>query len=221
MTESTHEHVEAVIRGKAKRDWWSVILIALVLALVGWIAVDKMHASQRADVAVSNATSLAEQIQRACAEGSVIVVDRNICARADAVADAPAAPVVGQPGADGINGTDGVDSTVPGPAGRDGTDSTIPGPVGPAGVDGDDGQNGDPGTDGATGPTGPAGADGMNGADGAAGPAGLNGTNGLDGRGISSLECVDTATSSDWVVTYADTTTATTPGPCRVPTTTP
>lgn len=40
MTESTHEYVEAVIRGKAHRDWVNVLLIVFVMALLGWITWD-------------------------------------------------------------------------------------------------------------------------------------------------------------------------------------
>jgi len=68
----------------------------------------------------------------------------------------------------GTDGTDGADSTVPGPTGPDGADSTVPGPIGPIGPDGADsvvpGPQGDPGADGADsivpGPDGPTGSTG-------------------------------------------------------------
>jgi len=208
MTESTHEHVEAVIASKARRDWVNVLLIVVVLVLLAWIAWDNVKSSTRADVATSNAQTLAEQIQQACLAGDVIVGSRNVCARADAVADQPNVPVQGAQGPAGVDGKNGRDG-LPGFPGVNGPT----GVVGPAGEPGGNGQNGAAGTDGSVGPN------GVDGAAGAPGPAGVNGT---DGRGITSIECVDSAptvpptSTSDWVITYTDATTSTTPGPCRL-----
>lgn len=206
MTESAHEHVENVIAAKARRDWVNVMLIVVVLVLLGWIAWDNVKSSTRAEVATANAQTLAEQIQQACLAGDVIVASRNVCARADAVADQPNVPVQGAQGPAGVDGKNGRDG-LPGFPGVNGPT----GVVGPAGEPGGNGQNGAAGTDGSVGPN------GVDGAAGAPGPAGANGT---DGRGITLIGCVDSATTvpptSDWVITYTDGTTSTTPGPCRV-----
>jgi hypothetical protein len=83
-----------------------------------------------------------------------------------------------------------------------------------------DGPQGLPGVDGSPGTPGVAGQDGANstvpgpqGDPGPAGPAGADGTPGADGRGIASTTCQDDGT---WLITYTDSTTETTDGPCRV-----
>jgi Collagen triple helix repeat (20 copies) len=209
MSESTHEHVEAVIASKARRDWVNVLLIVVVVALLAWIAWDNQKSSTRADVATSNAQTLAEQIQQACLAGDVIVASKNVCTRADAVADQPNVPVQGAQGPAGDDGKNGRDG-LPG----------LPGVNGPTGTTGPTGELGGNGQNGAAGPAGADGSAGANGVDGTPGPAGANGT---DGRGITSIECVDSAATvpptpvtSDWVITYTDGTTSTTPGPCRL-----
>ena len=221
MTESAHEHVESVIAGKAHRDWVNGLLIVIVLVLLGWITWDHAQASARAETATANAQTLAEQVQAACLAGDVIVSDKNICARADAVADQPAVPVEGAQGPPGVSGTNGM----AGRAGIDGLNGTngtngINGTVGTPGELGVAGLNGQPGTAGTTGPNGEPGVTGAQGLPGAAGPAG---TPGALGRGIASIVCTDSATTtppapitSSWVITYTDATASTTPGPCRV-----
>lgn len=87
------------------------------------------------------------------------------------------------------------------------------------GASGEPGVPGLPGEPGAPGPAGADGAQGLTGAQGEPGPpgpAGAPGANGLDGRGLASLECVDTEESSDWLVTFTDGTTTTVVGPCRL-----
>ena len=39
---------------------------------------------------------------------------------------------------------------------------------------------------------------------------------GADGRGIAAFDCVNSDTSSDWVITFTDGTTQTVTGPCRI-----
>jgi hypothetical protein len=94
---------------------------------------------------------------------------------------------VGPKGSSGSPGTDGKDGT----AGKTG-------PQGPPGVDGKDGTNGVNGQDGAPG------KDGSN---------GLPGADGKDGRGVQSITC---QSDGSWLITYTDSTTSTTDGPCRV-----
>lgn len=81
------------------------------------------------------------------------------------------------------------------------------GATGSAGADGKDGTQGPQGDTGATGPKGDQGVPGVDGKDGA------DGTDGKDGRGIKSVTCQD---NGDWLITYTDDTTSTTPG-CRAP----
>lgn len=121
----------------------------------------------------------------------------------------------GEPGTDGSPGERGVDGT-PGGTGPAGT----PGQPGADGTSGNDGATGNPGQQGAQGDPGPSGAPGPVGALGPAGPAGADGPAGptgppgADGRGVLELTCLD---DGAWLITYTDTTTSTTPGPCRVP----
>lgn len=118
-------------------------------------------------------------------------------------------------------------------------DAGLPGPSGPpptfasvlealrvycsggvcVGAPGEPGVPGFPGEPGAPGPAGADGAQGLTGPQGdpgPPGPAGAPGANGLDGRGLASIECVDTEESSDWLVTFTDGATAIVVGPCRL-----
>lgn len=119
----------------------------------------------------------------------------------------------GPPGAPGKPGPIGITGQSPqclleptrcvgpkGSSGSDGKDGTAgkTGPQGPPGVDGKDGTNGVNGQDGAPG------KDGTN---------GVNGADGKDGRGIQSITC---ESDGSWLITYTDSTTSTTDGPCRV-----
>lgn len=89
---------------------------------------------------------------------------------------------VGQPG------SDGADSTIPGPPGRPPTAEEILAAVEVV-------------CEGSDLCRGPAGKDGT------------HGTNGSDGRGIAKVEC---HTTGDWIFTYDDGTATTVEGPCRV-----
>ena len=176
-----------------------------------------MQANVRADQEASNATAattnaqtLAQQVQQACtANGQLVVDERNLCAKAEKIAQEPAQPVPGPPGPKGDTGTAGKDSTVPGPAGQDGedgADSLVAGPAGAAGTNGLDSQV-----------PGPAGKDStVPGPAGAAGATGADGTPGADGRGIASVVCEGAGDASYWLVTYDDGTTQTSGGPCRI-----
>lgn len=224
MSESTHEHVEAVIASKARRDWVNVLLIVVVVALLGWIAWDNQKSSTRADVATSNAQTLAEQIQQACLAGDVIVGSRNVCARADAVADQPNVPVQGAKGDTGDTGSPGRTPTAGEIAASVATYCTLGNNcVGSTGATGAKGDPGAPGESIKGDPGDPSTVPGQPGVNGANGSNGLDGTPGTPGRGITGIECVDSAVTvpptpvtSDWVITYTDGTTSTTPGPCRV-----
>ena len=121
---------------------------------------------------------------------------------------------VGPQGPQGLRGETG-STGAPGPAGPTGPT----GPPGPAGRDGSTGATGSSGSDGAagadgaTGPAGPPGPVGPAGTPGATGPQGEQGTAGPVGVGIASVTCQDDGT---WLITFTDSSTQTTPGPCRV-----
>lgn len=159
--------------------------------------------ASNATVATTNAQTLAEQVKRACAAGQLVVDERNLCSKAEEIAQEPANLAPGPPGP---TGPPGKDSTVPGPQGKDGADgedSMVPGPQGAAGADSV--IPGPAGSDSTV--PGPAGKDGV---DGAAGMPGAN------GRGIASVTCEGSGDSSYWLVTYDDGTTQTSGGPCRI-----
>jgi hypothetical protein len=123
-------------------------------------------------------------------------------------AERPTDVVPSTPGSPGSNGSDG-QRGAPGAQGAQG-DIGVPGQTGPPGPPGPAGQ---PGTDGSAGAPGDSGPAGPAGADGAPGAPGTPGANGLDGRGIASVNCEQDGT---WTITYTDSTTSTTSGPCRI-----
>lgn len=134
----------------------------------------------------------------------------------------------GPAGSDGADGSDGDDSDVPGPPGEDSTvagppgedgtdgqDSTVPGPAGPSGKAGADGKDST-----APGPRGPAGERGPAGADstipGPVGPSGPAGPAGADGVGIRTAQCTGEGSNSHWLLTLTSGQTITANGPCKV-----
>lgn len=150
-----------------------VVLVAfLVMQIVG-----KDNAEQKTDRLQDTATSLAEQVKRACAEGGETAKNLGAaCGAANAVIQqpqvqrgerglpGPAGPqgpagAVGPRGAAGKPGKPGKagDPGDPGPAGPEG----VQGPAGPAGESGPAGPQGDPGPPGAQGDPGPPGKDGI------------------------------------------------------------
>lgn len=163
---------------------WSIAAILIVvLGLLAWTVWSINSTQKEADDAASNANALADEVAAACADGSVKVDGRDICAKAKQVkkdVDEPAA--AGPAGPVGPRGLPGPRSTVPGPAGQpgdDGQDSDIPGPAG------DPGEPGNPGAPGEDsdipGPVGEPGSAGEPGAAGEPGQAGAPGTKGDPG----------------------------------------
>jgi hypothetical protein len=159
----------------------AIIITAAVLIFgsFGW----GMYAAQRAQDAATNAQTLAEQVKQACATGQLVVDERNLCAKADRVAEQPAELVAGPPGPEGPPGPPGTDGA-DGVNGRDGTPGTdgSDGSDGNPGANGSDGEPGEPGTNGPAGTNGAAGANGVDGQPGAAGPPGPPGPAGKDGQ---------------------------------------
>jgi hypothetical protein len=127
-------------------------------------------------------------------------------------------------GATGIQGPQGPQGPI-GPVGKPGIPGDSPKCLllvsacsGPTGPRGDQGPAGPAGKDGEQGPAGADGAAGKDGADGATGAQGEMGAQGPKGVGINSTQCTDdnTPNGSHWLITYADGTSETSPGPCRV-----
>jgi hypothetical protein len=189
----------------------TIILLALLLLLVGWILFDRSTSQRSAQLATDNAASIAAQIRAACERNGVTARELgDLCRQAEQIEERPAETIPGPPGP-------------PGPPGRD---STVPGPAGPRGFPGSMGIQGPPGPPGASiegpqgpagesvqGPQGPAGEPGAPGPQGEpgesivgpAGPAGADGQDGVDGRGIVSVEFINGG-DCHMVITYTDAT---------------
>jgi hypothetical protein len=199
---------------------WAFLVLALVIIVgLGWTVYNQVSATQDKNTAQANSQTLAKDIQTICeAQGKLLVDDRDLCAKAEAVRQAPTEAIAGPKGDPGKDGAPGL----PGMNGLDGK----PGPVGPIGPIGPDGlaTNGKNGADGAAGPAGPAGAastipgpmgpsgppgpqgePGTAGADSTApgpeGPPGPAGPQGEDGRSITTAYCGD---NGRWTITYSD-----------------
>jgi hypothetical protein len=184
----------------------TIILLALLLLLVGWILFDRSTSQRSAQLATDNAASIAAQVRAACERRGLTAIELgDLCRQAEEVEERPAEVIPGPPGP-------------PGPPGRD---STVPGPPGPRGFPGAMGIQGPPGPPGASvegpqgpagesvqGPRGPAGEPGVPGPQGEpgesiVGPAGPAGADGADGRGIVSVEFVNGG-DCHMVITYTE-----------------
>jgi hypothetical protein len=218
-----------------------IALGVAIMALLAWIGYSLFESNLRAaqsaaesEVAKSNSQTLAEDIKTICAqEGKVLLDDRDLCAKAEAVQAQPTEAIPGPKGDPGKDGQPGKDSTVPGPMGPPGKDSTVTGPMGPAGrpgADGDDGLAGltvqgppgddsnipgPPGPPGAPGkdstvpgPPGPQGEPGPAGADstvpGPPGPAGPAGPAGANGSDGRGIQSAFCGDDGRWIITYTD-----------------
>jgi hypothetical protein len=186
---------------------WAFLLLALVIiAGLGWTVYNQVAATADKNTAQANSKTLAQDIQTICeANGKLLVDDRDLCAKAEKVQQAPTEAIQGPKGEPGKDGVDGQ----PGPTGVPGAGGP-PGPGGPGGPPGTNGAGGPPGnaglngasgTDGSDGQPGPAGADGAPGAPGADGAPGPSGPQGEPGRGITSAYCGD---DGRWIITYTD-----------------
>lgn len=166
--------------------WAFLVLAVLILVGLGWTVHNQLAATQDKNTAQANSQTLAQDIRTVCqSQGKLLVDDRDLCAKAEAVQSHPteaipgpkgdaghdgAVGAAGPAGAQGEPGEDGPPGPAGphGPAGVDGAPSTIPGPPGPQGPPGSDstvpGPAGPPGEPGPAGPAGPAGEPGMNGA---------------------------------------------------------
>lgn len=199
---------------------WAFFVAALmIIAGIAWNIYMQYSATQDKNTAQANSQTLAQDIQRVCqAQGKLLVDDRDLCAKAEAVQDQPTEALPGPKGDKGNDGERGPLGPV-GPVGATGERGPL-GPVGPKGDKGDVGDDGVAGLSfqgpaGAAGPMGPQGEPGVPGADGAPGPAGPAGADstvpgpqgpqGEPGRGIENAHCGD---DGRWLITYTDGTTS-------------
>jgi hypothetical protein len=201
---SEHMHVRG--REPFPPRWAFLVLAVMILVGLGWTVYNQVTATADKNVAQANSKTLAQDIQTICeANGKLLVDDRDLCAKAEKVQQAPTEAIQGpkgEPGKDGKDGRPGTDGVpgpggTPGPGGPPGSDGAggPPGSAGVSGSDGSDGMNGaagKPGQDGATGAQGPPGVDGST------GPIGPQGE---PGRGIASAYCGD---DGRWSITYTD-----------------
>lgn len=194
--------------------WLTFVCLLSLLVGVSLLVFDKWSAMQDTQTAQTSAETLALDIGRICAEhGSLMVDERDVCDKGEAVLQDPTQPISGpkgEPGKDGINGIDGEDGQ-PGKDGADGKD-------GPQGLPGKDGADGTDGVNGTNGLNGADGKDGLNGANGAdstvPGPGGPAGPQGEPGRGIADTHCQDNGL---WQITYTDGAVDTDAGQCYEP----
>lgn len=161
-----------------------LIAIAVAIALTRQVGdtTDRAETAEgQRDVAVAQATTLADQINQECQLGRL---SGPVCSTASQVATDP----------------------IPGPPGRPGESiQGIPGIPGAPGKDGVNGQPGVPGKDGVNGVPGKDGEDGVDGVSvqGPPGKDGEDGTPGKDGRGIAST-ANDAADPCYVIVFYTD-----------------
>lgn len=195
--------------------WAFFVAVLMIIAGIAWNIYMQYSATQDKNTAQANSQTLAQDIQQVCeAQGKLLVDDRDLCAKAEAVQDQPTEALPGPKGDKGNDGERGPLGPI-GPVGAAGERGPL-GPVGPKGDKGDigddgvaglsfqgpagaDGAPGLPGPQGEPGPAGPPGADST--IPGPAGPPGTAGANGSDGRGIESAYCQD---NGRWLITYTD-----------------
>ena len=96
---TTHRESEADER-RRRRNRYAIGAWATIATLIAVLFFFWGLSAQRAEVATSNANTLAQQIKAACEKdgGKLIVDDRDLCQKAQRVIAAPAEPVPGPPG---------------------------------------------------------------------------------------------------------------------------
>jgi hypothetical protein len=206
----------------------TIILLALLLLLVGWILFDRSTSQRSAQLATDNAASIAAQVRAACERRGLTAIELgDLCRQAEQIEERPAETIPGPMGERGLScveelgleacrGPQGVPGI--GIQGRQGDDG-IPGPScgeefgfeacrGPRGESGES-IIGPAGADSTVpGPPGPScvdefGLETCRGPAGSDGQDGNNGVDGADGRGIVSIEFVNGG-ECRMVVTYTD-----------------
>lgn len=210
----------------AKLATWLVVFLALLLMVGGgaWMAYQINRSQATINTLQENAAERQVVLEELMDQYGLLYEQaeregvRPSTESPDEVREKSPDPIPGPRGERGERGLMGPQGE-PGPAGPVGR----PGEPGPAGADGESGGRGPAGEPGPPGPAGPAGPPGPAGADssvpgpagpaGPPGPAGPAGGDGKDGRGITSVTCLE---DGRWQITYTDTTTSHTSGPCRI-----
>lgn len=175
---------------RRKRNLYAALTGMVTAALLIGVFLWGAAAAQRSEVSSSNAATLAEQVKQACATEQLVVDNRNLCEKAEAVAASPEKLVPGPPGPQGADGKQGP----PGPQGVVGAkgDTGTSGAAGSSGASGANGLDSSvPGPPGPVGPQGEAGSAGATGPQGAQGPAGNDGRDGAAGQSPSSFTFTD------------------------------
>lgn len=194
---------------------WAFFVLALVItAGLGWMVYDRLATTADKNTAQANSQTLAKDIQRVCQQqGKLLVDDRDLCAKAEAVQEQPTEALPGPKGDKGNQGERGLQGErgfpgLPGTKGDKGDkgDRGIEGreALGLPGQNGSAGKDGEPGRDGAPGSPGKDGEPGKDGAPGSDGAPGKDGVDGKDGRGMTDAYCGD---DGRWTITYTDGTT--------------
>ncbi|ALV43109.1 hypothetical protein AU252_19715 [Pseudarthrobacter sulfonivorans] len=174
--------------------WLMFLCVLAIAAGVGFLGFNQWAATQDRNTAQSNAATLAQDLERICKDqGSLLLDNRDVCAKATQVQENPTESIPGPKGDTGAAGRDGLDGEPgppgpPGPGGPGGEPGTA-GTQGAAGASGTDGANGLPGADSTI--PGPAGPQGEPGPAGPAGEPGPPGATGSDGQTPSSITFTD------------------------------
>jgi hypothetical protein len=205
-----------------------VLLIALAGLLMivlgmGWMMYNQFTTSVDKNTAQSNSVTMAQDIQRICkSEGKLMVDDRDLCAKGEAVLKDPTQAISGPKGDKGNTGERGLQGErgfpgLPGAKGDKGDkgDRGVEGreALGLPGLNGSAGKDGTPGPVGATGAQGIPGEKGEQGVPGEPGKDGVNGVDGKDGRGLTDMQCGE---NGRWTAYWSDGTTSDS-GVCRAP----
>lgn len=164
-------HIGVDKRSEFPPRWMFFVLGLMIVAGVGWNAWLILAANADKNTAQANSQTLAQDIQRICEQqGHLLVDDRDLCAKAEAVQETPTEALPGPKGDRGNDGAPGSRGLTgePGPRG-------FPGPAGPAGPKGDPGIRGLLGLEGEPGSAGVPGLPGQDGAPGAPGTPGRDG----------------------------------------------
>lgn len=208
--------------------WAFFVLALMIVAGMTWIIYLQITATAEKNTAQANSQTLAQDVQQVCkSQGKLLINDRDLCAKAEAVQEKPTQALPGPKGDKGNDGERGPLGPIGpvGPVGAAGERGPL-GPAGPKGDVGDDGVaglsfQGPPGPVGPAGPVGPQGETGPSGADstapgpvgpqGETGPAGAGGAPGKDGRGLNDMQCGE---NGRWTAYWSDGTTSDS-GVCR------
>ncbi len=152
------------------------------MAFTSWTTTqDKYIAQSQADTYLANAEILAKDIGTVCEkQGTVMVNNKDLCDKGEAVLENPTSAIAGPAGKDGENGKDG-----------------LPGANGKDGVPGVNGKDGPPGTNGTNGIDG-IGLAGTDGTDGQDGRDGQDGIDGKDGQSVTSFNWSDSKTGQKY-----------------------